>query len=70
LGERLLCTQEVVGSIPSGSTREAREARAAPAGWFCGMIWATVYAPQLMRISLCVCLVHVFVYWFGLLFEK
>ena len=25
LGERLLCKQEVVGSIPSGSTRPARK---------------------------------------------
>ena len=37
LGERLLCKQEVVGSIPIASTRAARRARA----W-----WAGIRRPQ------------------------
>jgi hypothetical protein len=36
LGERLLCKQEVVGSIPSGSTRCLRERRGVPKDEGCG----------------------------------
>jgi hypothetical protein len=37
LGERLLCKQEVVGSIPSGSTR--RFGLAAPLDRLCDLVW-------------------------------
>ena len=36
LGERLLCKQEVVGSIPSSSTISRHHQLASPVGWASG----------------------------------